>query len=1094
MNEIPELKEKQNLLGKFSNIFIERYRVAYLVVIAIILIGGLFYQQLPRESFPDSAFNAAVTYALYPGASAEDVEASIVNPIEKKLNDVDGVESVTAIAQEGVGQVIVQYDYDKNPEDMLRTFRSKVSEIDFPDGVSDFEIIEFTTSEIPIFRFAITGDYDLTELKNIGVEYQKDIEAINGVTKVELVGGYDREIRVEFDYDQLSKHNLNVNTVRNAIQSTNINYPIGGKALDGENFSLRVNESFESIEDVRNLIISSSGNATLRLKDIAKVYDGYADVESFSSLYVNVKGKSTESNPAVYLSVFRDGGTDTVGIGNQIKNLIEEGKGSIYPSDMTFFITQDDSVQVQEDLNSVVDNAVSGLLVVIVVLFLFIGFRESLIVATVIPLSLLISIIAMHYTGLTFNQLTLMGFIIALGMLVDNAIVVMENIDRLRDKGLGKIDAAKVGLNQIAPAILAATLTTVVAFVPLASLSGALGQTIKSLPLTIIFVLSASLFVSLAITPVLSSRFLSEFKISERDRSKGIKGTIRKYGAVLIIFALTLYAFEIDGKFGVFAWSMAIIFAGLMYFKQCYLEKNAEKIDEHNFISKYGDFLKKLVSSRWKRILVAVISLIVFIASIATIPLGVIDLETFPQEEASNFTINITAPTGYLLNDTKAVVYDFEKILFEYESIESYNTDIGSFADNEARITVELVDDDYRNQKTSEIINELLVKMKSIPGAEFRISEQRQQGGPPTEAPIKIGLRGQNLEELKEYADQYLEVLEEIDGVRNPYSNASPGLRQVKINVNNEKAANLGLSPAMIATSLSNSINGINLGTFKDANDEVDIVGYVDNKRIESVKDFEKINFINPRGQRVNFTDVCDLTFDEGISIINHESLERVVYIQAQTFQGVNTKNVIDEFNKKVNAIQLPIGVERYDGGELENLDELINDIIRSLIIAIILVFIVLALQFNSLTQPIVILISVPLAFIGVVIGLIVTNNPLGAYAMMGGVALVGIAVNDAIVLVDFANYLRAQGKDKYEAITGAVKTRFMPVLATSLTTMGGVLPLALKNPTFEQMAYVIIFGLFASTVLTLFIIPNIYIINDNLMGTIKNKFGIFQD
>src|SRR6056297_178339 len=190
MNEIPELKEKKNLLGKFSNIFIERYRVAYLVIIAIILIGGLFYQQLPRESFPDSAFNAAVTYALYPGASAEDVEAAIVDPIEKKLNDVDGVESVSAIAQEGVGQVIVQYDFDKNPEDMLRTFRSKVSEIDFSDGVSDPEIIEFTTSEIPIFRFAITGDYDLTELKNIGVEYQKDIEAINGVTKVELVGGY----------------------------------------------------------------------------------------------------------------------------------------------------------------------------------------------------------------------------------------------------------------------------------------------------------------------------------------------------------------------------------------------------------------------------------------------------------------------------------------------------------------------------------------------------------------------------------------------------------------------------------------------------------------------------------------------------------------------------------------------------------------------------------------------------------------------------------------------------------------------------------------------------------------------------------------
>jgi len=1092
MNEIPELKEKKNLLGKFSNIFIERYRVAYLVVIAVLIAGGLFYQQLPRESFPDASFNAAVVYSVYHGASSEDVEKIIVDPIEKVLNSIDGVNKITSTSKEGLGQVVVQYDFDKNADDMLRTFRSEISKLRFPDSVTDPEILEFTTSEIPVFRFAITGDYDMATLKNIGEDYKEKLEGISGVTKVDLVGGYDREIRVEFDYEKISDYGLNLNSVKNSIDTTNINLPAGNKSLNDENYSIRINEEFESIEELKNLVIMSKGNTTVKLKDVAKVSNSYADVDSYSTLYVKVKGKEDHSNPAVYLSVYRDGGTDTVGICNEIKETIVDGKGVFYPNDMMFYITQDDAVQVEEDLNGVLENAFSGLLVVIVVLFLFIGFRESLIVATVIPLSLLISIIIMHFYGLTFNELTLMGFIIALGMLVDNAIVVMENIDRLRDAGLSKLDAAKAGINQVAPAVLAATLTTVVAFIPLANLSGAMGQMIKHLPLTIIFVLVASFIVSLAITPVLSSRFLSEYKISDRERKNNFISKLMKYGSIVLIFILSLYAFQIDDKFGMVAWVIAIIFSGLMFFKQIYLDRSSEKLDEHNLIKKYEKFLFKIVKSKGKRTLVIIMSVIVFIISLSAIPLGIIDLETFPQEEATNFTISIETSKGYLLEDTKAVVDEFEKKLFQYDEIESYNTDIGSIADNEASITVELVDEKLRDKGTSEIINELLTNIKTIPGANARISEQRQRG--MNGDPIKIGLRGENMDELKKYANIYLDVLEDIDGVRDPYSDASNGLREVKINIDKEKAANLGLNTYGIANDLRNSLNGTKLGVYKGESDEIDIVGYINNERINSINDFEKINFKNQMGEIVNFTDICSISLEEGVSVINHESLDRVVYIQSQTYQGANTKNIINEFNEKTKEINLPESIKRYDGGEMENLNDMVSDMIKSLIIALLLVYIVLALQFNSLSQPIVILVSVPLAFIGVVAGLIITNNPLGTYAMMGAIALVGIAVNDAIVLIDFANYLRNNGKDKYVAITEAVKTRFMPVLATSLTTMGGVLPLALKNPTFEQMAYVIIFGLFASTILTLFVIPNVYIISDNITGVFKKKTKIFND
>lgn len=1094
MSKIPELDEKKNLLGRFSEIFIDRYRVTYLIIFAIIIVGVLFYNQLPRESFPDSAFNASLTFATYPGATSEDVEEIVTEPIEKALKDIDGVESIQSISNEGLSQVIVQYDIDKDPDDMLTKFRSEISKLNFPEDVSTPEIIEFTTSEIPIFRFAITGNYDLTTLKNIGEEYQEKIEAIDGVTEVDLAGGYDREVRVEFNYDKLDKYNLTIQGIKNAIATTNVNMPAGDTGLNQKNYSVRINETFESIEELKEVVVYSAKNEIVKLKDVAEVRDSYADVESYSTLYVNVKGEEKQSNPAVYLSVFREGGTDTVGLCNEIKEMIESGKGTVYPEDMTFYITQDDSVQVEEDLNTVMENAFSGLLVVIVVLFLFIGLRESMIVATVIPLALLASIILMYYWGLTFNQLSLTGFIIALGMLVDNAIVVMENVDRLRDKGLSKIEAAKVGINQIAPAILAATLTTVVAFIPLANLSGAIGELIKSIPLTIIFSLSASLLISLVITPVLSSRFLSEYKVSDREFSYNWKGYSRKYGSVLLIFILSLYAFQIDGKFGAVAWIVAIVFGGLMLFRQNYVEKHAKNLDEHHIINKYKDFLYRLIQKRWQRVLVIVVSIVVFLASLGTIPLGILELETFPEEEPSNFNVEIEVPKGYLLEDTRSVVSTVEEELFKYEGIESYNSSIGTTEDNKATITVELKEEEDRELEASEIIDRLLVQFNKIPDSNIRISEQRRQGGPPVEAPIEIALQGDNLELLEEYANKYLEVLEEIDGVRKPYSDVSPGLEQVKININKEKAANLGLSVSGIASEIRSSLKGSNLGTYKGDDDEIDIVGYVNNERIDSIKDFEKIFFTNQQGQKINFTDICEISYETGVSTINHDNLKRVVYVKAQTYEGTNTKNIMDEFNDVVEEIKLPKGIERYSGGDMEVLNDLIDDMVRSLAIALLLVFIVLALQFNSLSQPIVILISVPLAFIGVVFGLIVTNNPLGSYAMMGAVALVGIAVNDAIVLIDFANYLRDQGKNKYEAISEAVKVRFIPVIATSLTTMGGVFPLALKNPTFEQMAYVIIFGLFASTALTLFIIPNIYIINDNITLKIKKKFGVFLD
>lgn len=1083
--------KRKNILGKFSELFIERYRVTYLLVIVIIILGSFFYTQLPRESFPDSVYNACLINITYVGASSEDVEEIVTKPIEEALYTVDGVQAIDSISQEGISQVIIKYDFNKDPENMMSIFRTEVSKLEFNEDVSAPKLIEFRTSELPFFRVGITGAYDLTTLKTIGKEYKDRIKALKGVTKVSLVGGYDREISITFDYDKLEKYNLNIQTIKRLIAQTNINMPVGKKRFNRKNYTLRINETFNSLEEIRDLAIYAVGNEVITIGDIAEVTDVYRKANSYSTIYINKPKKVKTSNPAVYLAIYRDGGTDTVSLCNQIKELIHSGKGQLYSEDVIFYITQDDSIKVQKDLTMVTENAVSGLLVVIVVLFLFIGLRESLIVSVVIPLSMFISFILMKFWGLTFNQMTLTGFIVALGMLVDNAIVVMENVDRLRDQGFCRLEASKVAIHQIAPAILAATITTVVAFLPLLNISGAAGEFIKSIPLTIIFALMASLGISFVITPALSSRFLSKYKLSERKFSNDVTKTIKKYGSPIVVFLLSLYAFRINNSFGKIAWTIAVVFSAVMLIKQIYIENHAKKIEVHKIIHRYSKYIYKIVCVRKKRVVVVLFSGAIFVASMMTIFTGVLPLETFPQEEPSQFTINIETPKGYLLEDTKAIVAKVEKIIFEYDSIKAYNSSIGLEKDYKAMITVQLKE--KLTRKPSEIINHLLKQVNHLAEARIRISEKKQKGAPLVEAPIEIFLKGANEKQLNMYAQKYLKILRKVEGVRNPYSDVTPGLEQIKINIRKNKAFNLGLTVRQIAQQIKNNVQGISLGVYKDQREEVDIIGYTSEERIESINDLEKIYFKNNQHQMIPFSDVCYLTFESGVSTIERKDLKRVVSIKSQTFHGSNSKEIMDRFHMLTKEIQLPETVEVSTGGDLELLNDLIDDMIRSLGVALILVFIVLSLQFNSISQPLVILLSVPLSFIGVVFGLILTKNSLGIYAMMGAVSLVGIAVNDAIVLVDFANQLRENGKDKYEAISKAVEVRCIPVLATSLTTMGGVLPLALKNPTFEQMAYVIFFGLFASTILTLFIIPNIYIVNDNVAIIIKSKFNIFE-
>ncbi|BEP28573.1 efflux RND transporter permease subunit [Helicovermis profundi] len=1081
---LPELKQAKNFFGKISSSFIDRYKVVFLIIFSIIIMGLISYSNIPKESVPDISLNRLYVQTAYPGASSSDIESLVSIPIENAVQGLDGVDSVSSTSNNGISSIIIKFSDDYDMDKAQTDVNNKLNNVSLPDNTTDPYVGVIETGEIPIYAITVAGDYDLVALKSYGEDIKAKIERINGIRKVELTGGYEREIQIHVDFNKLSEYGMDISSIKNALAGSNINLPSGKKGIDGELVNISVDESFKNIEDIKNILITSNTGNSVFLKDVASVSDSHKSPDNYSSYYL-ANGDSKTSTPAVYLTVYRTNGYDIVEPCDEISNLLVESKGTLVPNDVNLITTSDNSKQVQDDLSTVTNNALSGLITVIIILFIFIGLNEALIVSTVIPLSLLLSIAVMDKIGLSLNSISLTGFIIALGLLVDNAIVIMENVDRLREKGVDKITASKAGTNQVGPAVVSATLTTIVAFLPVVFTTGIMGKFLSVMPKTVIIIITASLLMSMVVTPSLCAKFLPKFKVKTRET----KFTKKHFLSSIFIFLLALYAFANKMNISLTTVSIAITFT-LIYLLKTYLSNKSNRENGKSFVLKYKAFIKKLLKNRFQKITILLLTIVVFLASIMTIPLGLLKLELIPYEPPASINVLITAPIGTLIDDTRDIVYKAENSIYKFSDIESFNTTIGSDGDNKAKITIELIDSDKRKLKQDDLINSLRNEIDKIPGAKFEIESVTSMHKISSGKEVSIGIEGDNLDELNLYAKQYYDVLKNIKGTVDSSISSENGLRKLYIDIDNNKATTYGLNVLSIANEIRYEISGVKAGIYKENGDEYDITIYYNNNKIQSVKDFDKIFFKSNNGELVNFNEVAKIKYQDGIGQIERIDGKKVVYIEANVAFGYNANEISKEFSKKTSSIELPDTIDKVLSGQSKDFAEQTTNMMINFMIALLLVYIILVIQFNSLIQPIVILLSVPFAFIGVVWGLILTGNNLGFYAMFGVVALVGIAVNDAIVLIDYINYLRKNGTEKYEAISEAVKTRFQPVIATSLTTIGGVLSLAIYNETFSQLGFALIFGLVASTLLTLLIIPIVYNAIDNISKYIANLFS----
>jgi HAE1 family hydrophobic/amphiphilic exporter-1 len=1080
MKKETKMDEKQNVFGKISDYFINKYRSVYLILLVVFIFGYSAYDGLAREEMPESSMPFGMISVQYDGVAPEDMESLVTDVIEEAVSDIDGLDEITSTTSLGSSRVMVSFDEDTDMDDAEADLNSAVDDIqnDLPEDASDPLVMTANTVDRPIMEFSISGDYDLSELKTYAEELYSKIENVDGVSEVTLTGGLDREINVYIDEEKLDMYGLTLASVASDIDSYNSDYPTPSADLDTLEYSITFNTGIEDLEDIEGIIVGSVDGFPLYLGDIGSVVDEYADVDSVSRRYDAELQDEEIMVPVISISIQRESGANIIQISDDVKEILSDGQGTIYPEDVNIVITNEDSVKVEAALSDVMSNALSGLLLVIVVLFIFIGFKESIIVAFVIPVSLLMSFICMSLMGVTLNTMSMVALILALGMLVDNAIVIMENIDRTRDQGTDIITSSKVATNQVAPAVFAATLTTISAFVPLAFMSGGIGEFMKSIPYVVIFAITSSFLVSIVITPTLCSRLLSKYK--EEKKMNIIAKTI----SVLLVMGLSMYAF-----YGSAVMYMAMIIFGLAMFYKMFIYKKGT--GSGKLISLYGKFIEKLISRIPGMIALVLACILIFAFSISRILTGALQIELMPTEDSTSLEISAEMPVGYLIEDTLEIAGQIEDRLYKYPEILNVVSKINS---DEASVSVEIVDEDYRDMTSSQLMDVIRSDVSDIVGANITVGQQTR-GYQGSDHSIMLELLSDDSSTLKEVSADLMEILSTVEGTTEVSSSLTDGPPELRIDIDEEKANMYGISVASIANTISQKISGLNASQIVLDGEEVEIyVNYAD-EGITSISDFNNISFESSDGTTIYFSQLAQVTDTEGVDSISHQDLERIETVYCELLDGYNSTEVTAAFEAKVDNYNLPSSVTTQFSGDRMDIQESFTSLAYSMILAIIMVFIILCIQFNSLLQPFIILFAVPLATIGAIWGLIITGNNFGVYAFFGIVSLVGIAINDAIVLIDYINYLRFEGgKDIKKAIVEGGMTRFIPVFSTTITTIGGILPLAMRDSSYAQLGYSLIFGLLVSTVLTLIVIPVLYLAFENAKTRFKRVVPIFID
>jgi len=1025
-----------------NRIALKRQPTILTLLIIIVIAGAYSYLTLPRESFPDITIPYVFVTTTYEGVSPSDMEELVTIPIERKLKGIADVEEIRSTSAEGISTVAVKFLPSVDIDDALQKVRDRVDQAknDLPADLKDDPVIkEVNFSDLPVIRVVLSGDFSLRRLQRFAEDLKDKIESIQGVLDAPISGGLEREIHVEFDLDRVGAYNVPFSSLISAVTRSNVNMPGGSMDIGEGKYLVRVPEDFKHPSEIFSIVAFVRDGKPVYLRDLAVITDSHKDPLTRT----RINGKTS-----VTIAVQKRSGENIVRVTDEVKKAVEEMRPLLPPS-LGIDLTADMSNDVRLMVADLENNILSGLLLVLAVIFVFIGGQSAVFIALAIPYSMFITFILLMGSGISMNMVVLFSLILALGMLVDNGIVIVENIYRHMQEGEGRLEAATAATDEVAWPVITSTLTTLGAFFPMIFWPGIMGEFMKYLPITLIMALSASLFVALAINPVLSARYQRVTIETKRSRKDGL------------------------------------------------------------IIRTYLSFLMWALNHRLILVLSAFALLLASVASYGAFGRGT---EFFPETEPRRAYITVKAPEGTNLDASDAIVAQVEKTAAQYEDIHYIIANVGAVGGDPFsqggtgthinRVVIDFKDFHEREKPSSEIVDELRTRLlKEIRGAEVQVEKEKE--GPPTGPPVNLEISGKDIVVLGELAQRARKIIEQIPGIVDLKDNFVRGKPEITVRIDKEKAALFNLDTLTIATTVKSAINGAKVGVFREGKDEYDIIAKLPEKDRRSLESIKRLTISGPAGEPVPITSVANIGVSSGLGAIMRLDQKRVVTVSANVSGRLANDAIRDIEKRLVEQVEWPRGYSFRFTGEQREQEKAQAFLIKAFAATLFLIAIILITQFNSVATPLIILTSVLLSLIGVFLGLLVTDTAFGIIMTgIGVISLAGVVVNNAIVLIDYSNQLRDKGLSYRESLIKAGLVRFRPVMLTAITTILGLLPMAagvsvdFRKLTLEvgsessqwwgPMAVAVIFGLGVATLLTLVIVPVLCSLADDMRGRFK--------
>ena len=1113
-------KQQKRTFG-LTNLAVENGTSVFLLAIMILIFGLYAYVQVPKEQFPEVDLPTVFVNTPYFGNSAADIESLITRPLEKELQSVDGVKSIQSTSIQDFSVVTIEFNSDEDVEEATRRVKDALdlARPELPNDLDTDPVVqEVNTAKIPIITINVSGDYPPEELRRYAEEMEDEIEEVDGVSAVNLKGVQEREIEIAVDVRKMESLQISFTDIENAVAGENLTLSGGEIINNGVRRAIRVVGEFDDADELAQTVIKRENQRLVYLRDVADVTFGYEEPTSIAR---------ADGLPVISLEVIKKTGENLLSTSDAIKETVAE-VGSRLPEDLSITFFNDQSHNTRDQVENLENSIISGVILVVAVLLFFLGLRNALFVGIAIPLSMLMGILWIWLSGVTLNIVVLFALILALGLLVDNGIVIVENIYRYMQLGEVSDRAAKYGAGEVAWPIIASTATTLAAFLPLAIWPGIVGEFMKYFPITLILVLTSSLIVALVINPVFASYFMEVDKRAETEagRSRKVRNTLIAAGVLMAIGLIGLVA-GVTWLFNLMVISTVVM---LFYF---FLLRPASFAFQDRFLPWLENKYNNLIgwSLRYSKSVFGG-TLVLLVVSLILTSISPPQIQFFPKADPLYVNAFVELPLGSDIAATDEVARTLEQRLLAMlkpygDVVEAVLTQVGEntsdpnrppepgVTPNKARITVTFVPFRERNGvSTTAIMEEIRQEVRGIPGV--KVSVDQNASGPATGKPINLEITGNDVEQLVPLGDNVINFINRqgIPGIEELTADVKLGKPELLVRINREAARRYGLSTGQIASALRTSVYGKEISTYKLGEDEYPIMirlNEAERNQVANLLD-QRITFRDPSNGRITqvpISTVADVEYTSTYSSIKRKDLDRVITISSNVLDGYAANDIIPEIDAALQGYDWPQNTNYEFTGEQQQQQEDVGFLLGAFVFALFLIFIIIVAQFNSISSPFIILTSVVLSTIGVLLGYFFFGGVFSVvFTGVGIISLAGVVVNNAIVLIDYTTLLmrekvEEQGleaiseldlADIRQAIIEGGATRLRPVLLTAITTVLGLIPLAVgfnfdffsfvanwdgrlfiggdNTALWGPMAWTVIYGLTFATFLTLVVVP----------------------